>query len=92
MGTGPTESFSGALGSGLVIFSRFPILAATMHPYSLNGSPIDVIAGDWFVGKGAASVVFAHPVLGEVQLFNTHVRPSVGVYRIRSLTSLEAIC
>lgn len=64
---------SGALGAGLVIFSRFPILAATVHPYSLNGSPIDVVAGDWFVGKAAASVVFAHPILGQVQLYNTHV-------------------
>lgn len=65
---------SGALGSGLVIFSRYPILSATVHPYSLNGSPIDVAAGDWFVGKAAASVVIAHPILGEVQVFNTHVR------------------
>lgn len=65
---------SGALGAGLVIFSRFPIIAATIHPYSLNGSPIDVVAGDWFVGKAAASIVFAHPILGQVQVFNTHVR------------------
>lgn len=51
-----------------------------MNPYSLNGAPIDVIAGDWFVGKAAASIVIAHPLLGEVQIFNTHVsrgiRPS----------------
>ncbi|RPD65118.1 DNase I-like protein [Lentinus tigrinus ALCF2SS1-6] len=65
--------YSGALGAGLVIFSRFPIIAATIHPYSLNGSPIDVVAGDWFVGKAAASIVFAHPLLGQVQVFNTHL-------------------
>ncbi|KAI0361030.1 DNase I-like protein [Trametes cingulata] len=64
---------SGALGAGLVIFSRFPILAATIHAYSLNGSPIDVIAGDWFVGKAAASILFAHPILGQVQVYNTHL-------------------
>jgi sphingomyelin phosphodiesterase 2 len=62
------------LGAGLVIFSRFPIIAATIHPYSLNGSPIDVIAGDWFVGKAAASILIAHPLLGHTQIFNTHVR------------------
>jgi sphingomyelin phosphodiesterase 2 len=39
----------------------------------LNGSPLDVIAGDWFVGKAAASVLIAHPTLGQVQVFNTHV-------------------
>jgi len=65
--------YSGALGAGLVIFSRFPIIAATIHPYSLNGSPIDVLAGDWFVGKAAASVLVAHPILGQTQIFNTHL-------------------
>ncbi|GJE85883.1 DNase I-like protein [Phanerochaete sordida] len=65
--------YSGALGAGLVILSRFPILAATIHPYSLNGSPIDVLAGDWFVGKAAASVLIAHPILGQTQVFNTHL-------------------
>ena len=66
-------SLSGALGAGLVIFSRFPIISATIQPYSLNGSPLDVAGGDWFVGKAAASVLLSHPVLGQVQVFNTHV-------------------
>jgi sphingomyelin phosphodiesterase 2 len=65
--------YSGALGAGLVIFSRFPIIASSVHPYSLNGAPIDVFAGDWFVGKAAASIVIEHPVLREVQIFNTHL-------------------
>lgn len=64
---------SGALGSGLVIFSRFPIVTCSVYPYSLNGAPLDVKAGDWFVGKAAVSVVVDHPVLGHVQIFNTHV-------------------
>ncbi len=34
---------------------------------------MDVAAGDWFVGKAAASIVVIHPVLGQVQVFNTHV-------------------
>ena len=53
--------------------SKYPILAATVHPYSLNGTPIDVLDGDWFVGKAAASVLIAHPILGQVQIYNTHV-------------------
>ncbi|KAI9508349.1 inositol phosphophingolipids phospholipase C [Russula earlei] len=64
---------SGALGAGLAIHSRFPIVAATIHPYSLNGSPLDVLAGDWFVGKAAASILITHPSLGQVQVFNTHL-------------------
>ncbi|KII93619.1 hypothetical protein PLICRDRAFT_87974 [Plicaturopsis crispa FD-325 SS-3] len=65
--------YSGALGAGLVIFSRWPIVASSVYPYALNGAPTDVIAGDWFVGKAAASVVIAHPILGQVQIFNTHL-------------------
>lgn len=65
---------SGALGAGLAIFTRFPIISTSTHPYSLNGAPIDVAAGDWFVGKAAASLTLLHPVLGQVVVFNTHVR------------------
>jgi len=66
--------FSGALGAGLAIFSRFPIVSTSVHPYALNGTPLDVAGGDWFVGKAAANVVIMHPILGQVQVFNTHVR------------------
>ncbi|TFY78793.1 hypothetical protein EWM64_g5217, partial [Hericium alpestre] len=65
--------YSGALGAGLAIFTRYPIVGATIQPYSLNGSPIDVAAGDWFVGKAATAVLITHPVLGQVQVFNTHL-------------------
>ncbi|GJJ13208.1 hypothetical protein Clacol_007459 [Clathrus columnatus] len=62
-----------SLGAGLAIFSKYPIVAASIHPYSLNGSPLDVTGGDWYVGKSAASVVINHPVLGDVEIFNTHL-------------------
>ncbi|GLB35805.1 putative endonuclease/Exonuclease/phosphatase family protein [Lyophyllum shimeji] len=65
--------YSGALGAGLAIFSRYPIISTSIHPYSLNGAPIDVAAGDWFVGKAAASVVILHPTLAQVSIFNTHL-------------------
>ncbi|KAL6307676.1 Endonuclease/exonuclease/phosphatase [Sparassis latifolia] len=65
--------YSGAFGAGLAILSRFPIIATTIHSYTLNGSPIDVIQGDWFVGKAAGSALIAHPILGQVQVFDTHL-------------------
>ncbi|KAF7303227.1 Endo/exonuclease/phosphatase domain-containing protein [Mycena kentingensis (nom. inval.)] len=65
--------YSGALGSGLALFSRFPIIGSAVHPYSLNGTPIDVGGGDWFVGKAAVSIIISHPILGQVQVFNTHL-------------------
>ena len=69
----PCPCFSGALGAGLAIFSRWPFISTSIYPYSLNGTPLDVAGGDWFVGKAAASVVILHPLLGQVQIFNTHV-------------------
>ncbi|KAF9486469.1 inositol phosphorylsphingolipid-phospholipase C [Pholiota conissans] len=65
--------YSGALGSGLAIFTRYPIVSAVIQPYSLNGTPLDVLGGDWFVGKAASHVVILHPILGQVQVFNTHL-------------------
>ncbi|WVQ78751.1 hypothetical protein IAT38_000838 [Cryptococcus sp. DSM 104549] len=64
---------TGALGSGLAIFTRFPLIAAHALPYSLSGSPAQAFAGDFFVKKAAANVVILHPVLGEVEVWNTHM-------------------
>jgi sphingomyelin phosphodiesterase 2 len=64
---------SGALGAGLGIITKWPIIATSMTPYSLTGEPTDAFGGDWFVGKGAGSVTIMHPVLGQVQIFVTHV-------------------
>ncbi|KAG2154561.1 Endonuclease/exonuclease/phosphatase [Suillus clintonianus] len=63
---------SGALGAGLGILTKWPIIATSMTPYSLVGEPTNVFGGDWFVGKGAGSVTIMHPVLGAVELFVTH--------------------
>lgn len=46
--------FSGALGGGLAILSRWPIEESSMVPYVLNGRPTAFWRGDWYVGKGVA--------------------------------------
>ncbi|SPO37428.1 related to ISC1 - Inositol phosphoSphingolipid phospholipase [Pseudozyma flocculosa] len=63
---------SGAFGSGLAILSRWPILETRTHPYSLNGLPIHVQQGDWFVGKACGAITVHHPELGLVDVWNTH--------------------
>jgi sphingomyelin phosphodiesterase 2 len=78
---------SGALGAGLAFFSKYPLIGASVHPYSLNGSPIDVTGGDWFVGKAATSIIIEHPLLGEVEIFNTHVREMSRQYGETSLNA-----
>ena len=64
---------SGALGSGLAIFTRFPLISAQALPYSLSGSPAQAFAGDFFVKKAAGNVVILHPLLGEVEIWTNHV-------------------
>ncbi|CAO1631803.1 unnamed protein product [Parajaminaea phylloscopi] len=72
--------YSGAFGSGLAILSRFRIVATHTHPYSLNGLPIHVGHGDWFVGKAAGSVTLD---LGDglvIDVFDTHTVAAGGEY------------
>ncbi|KAJ1302632.1 hypothetical protein OPQ81_002949 [Rhizoctonia solani] len=68
-----TVFYSGAFGSGLSLFSRYPIEQAQMHPFALAGDPIDVLGGDWFVGKGVAAATLSHPVLGHIELLTSHM-------------------
>jgi sphingomyelin phosphodiesterase 2 len=64
---------SGALGSGLMILSRFPIISSRIYRYPLNGTPLHVIQGDWYVGKSAAAAVIDLGEAGIAEVFNTHV-------------------
>ncbi|KAA1066375.1 phospholipase C type enzyme [Puccinia graminis f. sp. tritici] len=64
---------SAALGSGLAILSRFPIISSHFHPYLLNGHPLHFIQGDFFVGKSVGSCLLDVPTVGEVEVFTTHL-------------------
>ncbi|XP_062365809.1 sphingomyelin phosphodiesterase 2 [Cinclus cinclus] len=48
---------SGVIGSGLCVFSRFPILDTLLYQYSLNGYPYMLQHGDWFCGKSVGLVI-----------------------------------
>ncbi|PRP77395.1 hypothetical protein PROFUN_14401 [Planoprotostelium fungivorum] len=63
---------SAALGAGLAIFSKHPIIDTNLKPYALNNSPLHILEGDWIVGKAAASAVIRHPLAGDIEVFNTH--------------------
>lgn len=67
---------SGALGSGLAILSRFPIVSTSYSRYTLAGRPLKIFHGDFYVGKGFASACIDHPDIGIIEVFNTHVSSS----------------
>ncbi|NXU53375.1 NSMA phosphodiesterase, partial [Turnix velox] len=48
---------SGVIGSGLCVFSRFPILDTLLYQYSLNGYPYMLQHGDWFCGKSVGLLI-----------------------------------
>ncbi|GJJ73602.1 sphingomyelin phosphodiesterase 2 [Entomortierella parvispora] len=65
--------YSGVLGSGLVILSKFPIVSTMMRRFALNGDPFKFYHGDWYVGKCCVSATVVHPTCGEIEVFNTHL-------------------
>lgn len=70
--------YSGILsGPGLCVFSRFPIISASLHPFVLNGRPSAFFRGDWYVGKSIASVVIDHP-LQKIEVLATHMHAPYG--------------
>lgn len=64
---------SGLFGSGLATFSKYPIVSSSLTRFALNGDPWPVWQGDWYDGKSCGSIVVAHPGVGEIEVFNTHV-------------------
>lgn len=44
--------FSGVVGSGICIFSRYPIGDVIFNKWPLNGYVHKIHHGDWFGGKG----------------------------------------
>lgn len=67
-----TYFYSGAVGSGLALFSRYPIAQTHFFPYVLGGKPERVWHGDWYAGKGIGVAVLR--VAGTVvSVVNTHM-------------------
>ena len=64
--------YSGVVGSGLAVLSKFRILDTFFHKFLHNGYFWDVFHGDWFAGKGLGCAIVEHP-LKRIHLFNTHV-------------------
>nr|XP_014425327.1 sphingomyelin phosphodiesterase 2 [Pelodiscus sinensis] len=65
---------SGVIGSGLCVFSKYPILDTFLYQYSLNGYPYMLQHGDWFCGKAVGLLVIK--ICGV--LFHVYVTHCVG--------------
>jgi endonuclease/exonuclease/phosphatase family metal-dependent hydrolase len=64
---------SGVVGSGLAIFSRYPIKDSWWLGFTASGKPQRFFDGDWYAGKGIGAVRIKHPFAGSVDIFDTHL-------------------
>jgi len=69
-------SYSGAVGSGLALFSRYPIRSTQFRRYSVGGRPEHIFKGDWFAAKGIAISQILMPNGEILALLNTHMAAS----------------
>lgn len=76
---------SGVVGSGLCLFSKFPITYVRSHPYTIHTGVFESFdrkypgAGELFAGKGIACCRLKTPI-GHIKVYNTHVRGSSAQY------------
>lgn len=64
--------YSGVIGSGVCVLSRYPIIDAFTYRYSLNGYMYNITHGDWFGGKAVGYCLIDHPKQ-PIHFFATHM-------------------
>ena len=62
----------GLIGSGLLFVSRYPIIETRFERYKNEGNPFALHHGDYWAGKGIASIRVVHPD-GHLVVYGTHV-------------------
>ena len=67
-----SSKYSGVYGTGICIFSRYPILKTFAYPFAVSGYPYALAHGDWFGGKAACFALIDHPKM-KIHFFTTHV-------------------
>uniref|UniRef100_A0A069DZ32 sphingomyelin phosphodiesterase n=1 Tax=Panstrongylus megistus TaxID=65343 RepID=A0A069DZ32_9HEMI len=63
---------SGVFGSGLAIYSKWPIMKTYYNQWSLNGYVHMLHHGDWYGGKGVALAQIAYKDL-VINVYNSHL-------------------
>ena len=64
--------FRAVLGSGICIFSQYPIIETVYQDFPLNGHAQKVFHGDWFGAKGCALAILKVKDY-KVNMYATHV-------------------
>ncbi|TMW62320.1 hypothetical protein Poli38472_009813 [Pythium oligandrum] len=68
----PLPLGAGAFGTGLLVVSKFPIVSAMYHPFSLSGRPYALHEADFVANKGVGLLRVQTPA-GQFDLYVTHL-------------------
>lgn len=60
-------------GPGLALLSRIPFTQTNLYRFPINGTPVAVNRGDWYVGKSIAIATFTLNDGNRIALFNSHM-------------------
>ena len=66
--------FSGVIGSGLCIFSRYQIVGSCFHQFMASGGVFDLLTGELLAAKGIGMCRIQLPNDCVISLYNSHVR------------------
>ena len=75
---------SSYIGSGLCIFSKYPILSVISHQFRVTGGMRIFYDGEIFAGKGVLCCKLQTPQ-GTITIFNTHVSIAITLGRFQVL-------
>ncbi|KAK3782718.1 hypothetical protein RRG08_037717 [Elysia crispata] len=87
--------YSGAIGSGICVFSKFLITETMYYCFHLNGHPHKIFHGDWFGGKGVGMCSLLIDGL-DINLYCTHFHaeynPGHDEYEAHRLAQAIELC
>ena len=66
-------SCSGVIGSGLCIFSKYPIVGSYFHQFMASGGVFDMHKGDVFAGKGVGMCRIKLDERNHLSVYTAHV-------------------
>ena len=69
---------SGVVGSGLAIFSKFPVVESWYAPYRMSGQFREWLHGDWFAAKGIAHARIRLNSGMDLDVITTHLIANYG--------------
>lgn len=83
--------YSGVIGAGIAILSRWRIVDTFFHPWSVNGYMHKIHHGDWWGGKGVGACTVDKDGY-RINLYVAHVRLFATIISVCIITLFHCSC